>query len=714
MSSPKPSDLQPRGVALPPELTAAIEKAIKSVSKSDMAEIHAFFTSYVRLAQDAISGMPEPGMLQMSFIRQAGNGQAGVMPHRYQLDDLHLIEKMTCAAFDASERGDNVYVEGRTVRSGLIGQQRGLEDDTVAVFALVVDNDPDKGAGWTPTVPVSLKVQTSPGNEHDWLFFESAVDTATGKALGERLRAAVKADHATGTITQPYRVAGTVNYPSPAKQKRGRVTVPTYILDEDVQALWTPERLGAEFPAASSPHEAELPPPGGQEDGDHSMVVPADTMEVIRNGVSVEVSDPDRSRVFFNVVRVLKELGWNKQKIISQLGQYPNGIARKYHGRLEFETDRAYRKIKTTESPTTPLVVTIKAEDVQMKQKDWLWEGHLLRGALELLTGEPGFGKSQIQIHYVACATAGLPWPDGAPAIEPVNVIMVTAEDALDTDVVPRLKAAGADLKRVHMLKYIKVDNRNRQFLLAEDLANLEQCIAQIGEVGLICIDPITAYMGGKMDSHKTTEVRSQLGPLKDLAERCNVAVSAVTHPAKHAGSRAIDHFIGSQAFIAAARIGHACFEEQEVDEETGEKSSTGRYLFTHVKHSGSRKMPTLAYVIEVVVLQPEAIETTRIVWEKESVNISADQAAAITRGSEKAKGKEDDVSSELCKLIMSMIDAGKGWCKQTEIAAQAKALGYSGKELRTARKKLGLVSKKDGFDGPWLWGWEGPFRFFN
>jgi hypothetical protein len=64
--------------------------------------------------------------------------------------------------------------------------------------------------------------------------------------------------------------------------------------------------------------------------------------------------------------------------------------------------------------------------------------------------------------------------------------------------------------------------------------------------------------------------------------------------------------------------------------------------------------------------------------------------------------------------FLRMMIDAGKGWCKQTEIAAQAKALGFSDKEVRTARKKLDITSKKDGFDGPWIWGWEGkrPLRF--
>jgi hypothetical protein len=109
------------------------------------------------------------------------------------------------------------------------------------------------------------------------------------------------------------------------------------------------------------------------------------------------------------------------------------------------------------------------------------------------------------------------------------------------------------DLTRVHILKYIKTDRYKRQFLLSEDLGKLEKLVAEMGNVGLVTLDPITAYMG-KTSSSQPTDVRWQLGPLKDFAEQTNVAVSTVTHPAKNPGPRAIDHFIGSQAFIAAGR----------------------------------------------------------------------------------------------------------------------------------------------------------------
>src|SRR5207253_1455951 len=102
---------------------------------------------------------------------------------------------------------------------------------------------------------------------------------------------------------------------------------------------------------------------------------------------------------------------------------------------------------------------------------------------------------------------------------KPCNVIMVTAEDTLDQEIVPRLTAAKADLNFVYFLKSIKKDKNERMFLLSEDLKVMEEMIRDIGNVGLVTIDPITAFMG-KLDSHRTTDVRSQLGPLKDLAER--------------------------------------------------------------------------------------------------------------------------------------------------------------------------------------------------
>ncbi|MCK1417642.1 AAA family ATPase [Bradyrhizobium sp. CW4] len=345
---------------------------------------------------------------------------------------------------------------------------------------------------------------------------------------------------------------------------------------------------------------------------------------------------------------------------------------------------------------------SVCAEDVIMRSKDWLWEGHLMRGTQELLSGIPGLGKSQVQCSFVACVTTKLPWPNGEDSGPPANVVMMTAEDTLDQEVVPRLKAAGADLSRVHFLKSIRSDGKDQQFLLGEDLDMLEKAVMQIGEVALVTIDPITAYMG-KIDSHKTTDVRSQLGPLKDFAERMNIAISTITHPPKSSSHNAIDHFIGSQAFIAAGRIGHLCSPEMEGDEDRVE---TGRVLFAHAKHNPSVRMPTLVFRKEGFELHGGSnspwniIKTVRVVWEG-AVDITADEAVRASNG----KGGSDTTWARQKKVqafLRDLLEDGKP-VPQKIIQAEAEKRGFTYKQLDTAKRKIGVVSTQT----PEGWTWQ-------
>jgi putative DNA primase/helicase len=333
----------------------------------------------------------------------------------------------------------------------------------------------------------------------------------------------------------------------------------------------------------------------------------------------------------------------------------------------------------------------VNASDVVPRAHEWLWYGHLVRGSQELFSGVPDGGKTTIQSNLVACVTGRKPWPDGAPAIEPMNVIMMTAEDTLADTVIPRLMAAGADLNRVKILKGIKTDEQTkRQFLLSEDLHRLEHEINKIGNVGLVTIDPITAYMGGSMDSYKATEVRSQLGPLKDLAEHTRIALSTITHPAKNAGPNALNHFIGSQGFIAASRVGTLVIEEMEDDGDGGKPEPTGRMLYVVVRHAYTGPIPTLVYKKEVVVacrsgegFEMQEITASRIIWEGIK-NISGNAALAAMSSSKKLDEEQVKVQAFLCE----MLKGGKE-VPAAEIEAAAKAKGFSEKQLRTAREKL-------------------------
>jgi hypothetical protein len=293
---------------------------------------------------------------------------------------------------------------------------------------------------------------------------------------------------------------------------------------------------------------------------------------------------------------------------------------------------------------------------------------------------------------------------------EGANVILVTVEDSLDQEIVPRLLAAKADLSRICFLKKIKQNKKRRMFLLGEDIETLAKVIKDVGNVGLVAIDPITAFMG-KIDSYRATDVRGQLGPLADLAEQMNVAVSAVTHPPKNQSQRAIDHFIGSQAFIAAGRIGHLCLEEIERDDEgkpvrdeEGNVVTTGRNLFTNVKTNVFKKMPTLAYRIEEVVVGQdqttlENIASPYVVWDATPMSLTADQALA-SASSKGGKGGRD--KPNVRAFLEDVLANGPVAIKRVEELAARR--GITEGQLKKMKEKLGVQSKKSGFEDGWDW----------
>jgi putative DNA primase/helicase len=130
---------------------------------------------------------------------------------------------------------------------------------------------------------------------------------------------------------------------------------------------------------------------------------------------------------------------------------------------------------------------------------------------------------------------------------------------------VPRLAAAGADLDKVHIIAAVKSDGRNRVFNLAADLASLRRLIADIGDVKLIIIDPITSYLGGNIDTFRDVEVRSRLEPVAALAEEAGVAVIGIMHFNKKVDvTNVVLRISNSLAFAAVARSVYAVVDDPD------------------------------------------------------------------------------------------------------------------------------------------------------
>ena len=101
--------------------------------------------------------------------------------------------------------------------------------------------------------------------------------------------------------------------------------------------------------------------------------------------------------------------------------------------------------------------------------------------------------------------------------------------------------------------------NGSRMFSLISDLEPLRRKIIEIGDVRLVLIDPISAYLGvGKVDSFRGTDVRAVLTPLTTLAVDTKVAVIGVMHFNKKTDvTNALLRISDSLAFgaVAASRL---------------------------------------------------------------------------------------------------------------------------------------------------------------
>ena len=81
---------------------------------------------------------------------------------------------------------------------------------------------------------------------------------------------------------------------------------------------------------------------GANVNGDAPPDIPADTMDVICNDVA---DDRLRAIAFWNIILVLKRRGLTVDDIVALLEKSPDGIAKKYRGRLRYEVGRVYGKI---------------------------------------------------------------------------------------------------------------------------------------------------------------------------------------------------------------------------------------------------------------------------------------------------------------------------------------------------------------------------------
>jgi hypothetical protein len=150
------------------------------------------------------------------------------------------------------------------------------------------------------------------------------------------------------------------------------------------------------------------------------------------------------------------------------------------------------------------------AAEIEQAALRLLWRDRLIIGAINLIAGQPGAGKSSL--------TALM----AAEVSRKGTVILSNCEDDPSSVTVPRLAAAGAILERVHV---IPPDDAPA---FPRELEGLEHVVRETG-TKLVVIDPIGAHFSPERLAHDRTSLRR----LAAVARRAQCAVVAVHHTTK-------------------------------------------------------------------------------------------------------------------------------------------------------------------------------------
>jgi putative DNA primase/helicase len=321
----------------------------------------------------------------------------------------------------------------------------------------------------------------------------------------------------------------------------------------------------------------------------------------------------------------------------------------------------------------------IRADTVKLEPVRWLWQHFLPRGMLTILGGAAGCGKTTLALAISATITRGGSWPNGTRC-ESGDVVIWSGED--DQSVLAsRLAACGADMSRV---RFVAGDDDG--FDPGRDMAMLEAAMSELAAPRLLILDPIVSAVTG--DGHKSNEVRRSLQPVVSLAQRTGCGVLGITHFTKGTiGRDPIERITGSLAYAALARV---VLVAAKCRAEDGEEA---RRVFLRAKSNIGPDDGGLEYQLKRVEVAPH-VEGQRVVW---GASIEGAARDVLNDAENEVDDEADapttrDADDALRRVL------GRGPLSKREAESAMRAEGFTNKQIRCARERIGVKAKRTGF----------------
>ena len=314
---------------------------------------------------------------------------------------------------------------------------------------------------------------------------------------------------------------------------------------------------------------------------------------------------------------------------------------------------------------------TIDEEDIT-----WLWESRIPFGSVSVVDGDPDNGKSLLSTTLVADLTMGRPFPlEPEACCGPQPVLMIAGEDSLQHTIVPRLKAARADLSMVATMP-LRQDSAGQvePLMIPRDLDRIYRMIVKTQAIW-VWIDPFLAFLSSEADYNHDQKVRKALMPLKEIAESTGAAISLIRHLNKDQSKSALHRGGGSVGISGTARSVIAVGKHP---------SDSGLFVMARVKGNLAPPWPSLAYRIEPSEDRPKI---PVIAWEGFST-----VTAATLFGLHDAR-KDSPVRNACMDQLRDILKGGH-WAMAKDVKDEL-LQEYSEKTIARAAKELGVQKRR-------------------
>ena len=341
-------------------------------------------------------------------------------------------------------------------------------------------------------------------------------------------------------------------------------------------------------------------------------------------------------------------------------------------------------------------LVIVKASEVKSARQRFLWEGRVPLGILALLGGRGGVGKSTFALWVAVELQHGRLLGDFHG--KPMPFLYVGIEDDWETQVKPRLQAAGADMDLALFVKVTEtVDETTGDRVpdLAQDMPLIEGALAEYGPC-LMIVDPLPSLI--QDDDHRRNVVRAALDPLLLVMARTRSTVFGIMHTKKGGGS-ANDLLSGSHAYYDAARAVLLFAKDDE----------SGHVIMSQAKGNYASDETTGSLAYRLVSTPVELDDYT--VQDYARVEIVGASALSVEEIVNRDPLRED-VGARSRWIVEHLRAQGGSVAMSDVVAAADDENGWTERQMKAARAKCSprVASKKQTgvMNGVWFWCLEG------